>query len=1007
MSLWLKILLILLLAFEWWILINANESNDDFSYGLRVSLNDNFTVATFNKFHTYAIRFLSKMINIECEIRYRYPELNVYSLSALMMKPESDTFSFVQISENTSSHHVILSVVTSNITNCKRKNEPTMLNQIVWTHGHQESILLKADPQEEYAYVFADSFVLSYNLFTKKVIQSFNNTFFDENVETFIPKAVDLTNELAIVTGYSPYQRFDLHLWKIYPIQLRPKMASLCPVSNASSIIDNIIRMGKSDQTPKNRNYGMSVSIDPSGRFTAFGSTLLNIVRIYKISDNKNCARGNVTFGTIRPNIGSNMQDIGFGRSIAWLDDKGTLAVLVYKSTNQTWSESEIYVFKNISTNSNIVDAQPDFILPNNQQTLAPLPKASFLFILAHANNLLILRNDHKYLYVPATEAGNLPTLIDSWKCHACIMRLKPCVSGSYKDAPGVGPCTVCPPGLRNPGYRPSVHCQACNLTTFCPRGASNEVNLNDFLSYNQTFSYPNSPIIDNYDDLLILNFLNIDHTIHCIVASPLFWAALAIVCCFIIWLIMCLVKMRRINVMDTHRKRIKYVLKKFDLFGEGKHWIGGLISFVILFLIMFSCWFAYDYFHSYPIETAKTYRALCKNNQMNTKFSNGLQVPLPAADGTLWKIFEMLNHQNLTMTVYLINTRTLCDNIIVERLRYRGTPQLLKIKGCNLSNIYPVVSFSVDLYTHTENIQVTINGPHFIGAVRLCLYGPQLIEDTLSGIHRLRELDVCNLFYTENQTIGLTTNFNVRLIKVINITEPLKGNDRIIFDGRWAPTTKYVDDLSDELYFEKDGQYLRYASHTTKFILRFKEETYFLENIQSPIIRLQALVFHTLLFFSLLIEIVGILFLMFKLCCSPLLRLFLPSFHDNSFKYDLRMNKIQSNINSENPQFNDNLGSTIMNTSDEKLHCCCCTKNDRKILTRPAGTEQSRSSFTEMMIKNSLPPTTISTTEVVTSPEHANFQRSFEYFDKRLDALQTQIDELNRQISHLRQRPT
>ncbi|CAF4857639.1 unnamed protein product [Rotaria sp. Silwood1] len=448
---------------------------------------------------------------MECEIRYRYHDLNVYSLSALTMKPESDIFSFVQISKNTSPNHVILSVVTSNITSCKRKNEPTMLNQIVWTHDRQESILLKIDPQEEYAYVFASSFVLSYNLFTKKVVQSFNNTFFDENVETFIPKAVDLTNELAIVIGYSSYQRFDIDLWKIYAIQLRPKMASLCPISNASDIIDRIIRMGKSEQTSKNRNYGMSVSINPSGRFTAFGSTLLNLVRIYEISDNKNCARGNVRFGTIRPNIGSNMEDMGFGRSGAWLDDKGTLAVLVYKSRNQTWSESEIYVFKNISTNTNIVDAQPTFILPNNQQTFAPLRKASFLSILAHANNLLILRNDHKYLYVPATEAGNLPTLIDSWKCHACIMRPKPCVSGSYKDAPGISPCTVCPSGLKKPGYHSSVHCQPCSSMSFCPRGASDEVNLNDFFSYNQTFSYPNSPIIDNYDDLLILNFLNID----------------------------------------------------------------------------------------------------------------------------------------------------------------------------------------------------------------------------------------------------------------------------------------------------------------------------------------------------------------------------------------------------------------------------------------------------------------------------------------------------------------
>ena len=149
-----------------------------------------------------------------------------------------------------------------------------MLNEIVWTRGQQESILLKVDPQEEYAYVFADSFVLSYNLLTKKVVELFNNTFFDQDEETFIPKAVDLTNNWAVVTGYSSYRQFDCDVWKIYPVQLRPKMLSVCPVSNASGFIENTNRMGKSCQTYKYRHIVISVSMFFISHFLSFFSYL-------------------------------------------------------------------------------------------------------------------------------------------------------------------------------------------------------------------------------------------------------------------------------------------------------------------------------------------------------------------------------------------------------------------------------------------------------------------------------------------------------------------------------------------------------------------------------------------------------------------------------------------------------------------------------------------------------------------------------------------------------------
>ncbi|CAF3838231.1 unnamed protein product [Rotaria sp. Silwood1] len=290
-----------------------------------------------------------------------------------------------------------------------------MLDETIWTNGHQESILLKIDPQEKYAYVFADSFVLSYDLSTNKVVQTFNNTFFDDNTEKFIPTAVDLTNEWAVVTGYSPSQGFGVDLGKTYPVRLRPEMLSICPISNVSSRFGSLFRLLKSKQIIYNRDHGVSVSIDPSGRLLALGNAALNTMAVFKMSDITNCLPGNVSASEISPRSSTSMHEMGFGRSVAWLDDQGTLAVLVYKSKNQTWSESEIHVFKNVSTYSNIDGDQPDFILPNNQQTFLPLPKTSFLLILAHSKNLLIFRDDRKYLYIPSTDAGSLPTHIEKY----------------------------------------------------------------------------------------------------------------------------------------------------------------------------------------------------------------------------------------------------------------------------------------------------------------------------------------------------------------------------------------------------------------------------------------------------------------------------------------------------------------------------------------------------------------------------------------------------------------
>jgi hypothetical protein len=112
-------------------------------------------------------------------------------------------------------------------------------------------------------------------------------------------------------------------------------------------------------------------------------------------------------------------------------------------------------------------------------------------------------------------------------------------------------------------------------------------------------------------------------------------------------------------------------------------------------------------------------------------------------------------------------------------------------------------------------------------------MYGSARIENQVNILH---ELDACTLFYTENQTIGLSTDFTIYLIKVINVTKPLEIDDDIIYDGRWTPTMT-SDILSDQLFFEQNGQYLRYLSDRTTFTIHnFWKSPIFFKIIQNQL---------------------------------------------------------------------------------------------------------------------------------------------------------------------------
>ncbi|CAF4590496.1 unnamed protein product, partial [Rotaria magnacalcarata] len=106
-------------------------------------------------------------------------------------------------------------------------------------------------------------------------------------------------------------------------------------------------------------------------------------------------------------------------------------------------------------------------------------------------------------------------------------------------------------------------------------------------------------------------------------------------------------------------------------------------------------------------------------------------------------------------------------------------------------------------------------------------------------------------------------------MTKIVNRTAPLSKTNDVILTGRWLPTLT-VNTLADALLFEQQGQYRRYLSNQIVLVVDLTESEFYLENSQEPIARPNEIIFQTVLFSMLCLELFGLLFLIFKLLISP-----------------------------------------------------------------------------------------------------------------------------------------
>ncbi len=102
---------------------------------------------------------------------------------------------------------------------------------------------------------------------------------------------------------------------------------------------------------------------------------------------------------------------------------------------------------------------------------------------------------------------------------------------------------------------------------------------------------------------------------------------------------------------------------------------------------------------------------------------------------------------------------------------------------------------------------------------------------------------------------------------QVVNETEPLFGSDSD-FGGIWYPTFTY----SLTQMFIDANSYITSADLTSMtFTIDISETSYYVKNVQSPIAKEPEIIFHTILFTIVCLEICGLIFVICKLLLIPL----------------------------------------------------------------------------------------------------------------------------------------
>lgn len=503
-------------------------------------------------------------------------------------------------------------------------------------------------------------------------------------------------------------------------------------------------------------------------------------------------------------------------------------------------------------------------IYPNNQQIIPALndlpPPHSILTIVSWEMHMGLVYDVGSALLLSTSPPGYYSIEVNESLSDISLSISVPCIPGTSRNSTSFGPCFLCPPKTKNAGNS-GIECEPCetNVRSVCFRGSLAEIDLIAVSNINEAVSYPDSPELVEFDDVLLNNLLRfMINSPHCLIISPLFWMSLTVLFALMILLIICI--LNQFPQRQAQRQCLKKFFQHIDLITEGEFWLGGLLTMSIIVLIIFTCKFSISFTELYPTASvAQSNEEVnsCSLIRPNVKFQSDLQLLSIARHEE--QIFKMLDEQKITLSVNFLSTGFNCDHVTMKAHTDRKQEILLDDfnRLCNQETGILIVSISLSKKMNT--LQLNLMGPHFIGAIRICLQGHGHREN--NDKYTLKDLHFCQLFYTENETITTNPMIDMKMTKIINRTLGYSTSDDITYSGLWAPTLT-IGTLSDQYIFDENGEYIRYLSDRITVIITMTESEFFVRNTEEPIARSSEIALHTVLLIGKDIEVSLLIYL-------------------------------------------------------------------------------------------------------------------------------------------------
>ena len=878
------------------------------AYGVKLAANDVVIVQARNKDARFVLQFapfVASNLSSPCYVDYMTVGLDDTSFIYSIVVPKEDLndASIVFIGENdgqSTSPYPFVGHMRVN-SSCQK----TYDIQSFSTQVHNEFYVLGIDPTGEVAYGFAGDFAFSYDLHTNNI------TYLQPwPIANFMPHATDVSNaHVAVIAGfYAQTQNTCRSL--VYMLMLN--LSSFTVLDHWEYIPVNSSWQAKTlciDAANFTGKHVMSVSIQSNTSQVLVGVPSMNIVFWFYMS-------ANLTLAAYREN--GNQR--GYGQSLGWSNEYGGPFPVVLGNTYDfpyTWSSSIIYWF----TLNEFVSSDPIMPLFPTIQYPRWIELEAKLISIATANVHVALLDSSGQIYViVSAPTGSYPDTSAALGFNPAFSTPTLCPSGSYKDWVGIYICYLCPLGHMSDSAG-SIECSPYDCTennAFCPLGSiTNDTysDLNTVIS--EQPRYPESPETTNIDDILIMNMFTFGDSSRCLVISPLFWMMIMTFIASLIIILMGVLKFFRqyANVRLT----LKRIFRQADLIREGEVWIGGLASFALLVLLLFSYIFSSAFLNQYPIETASPSTFACDTTIRNAQFETNLQSLATALSDDEQQMFNMLDEQQFILTIDFINTQLTCKDVSISQIIH-ANPKAISF---NCTYDRSMLSLSTALESHILSMTYDFVHAKPIGGFRIRLYGEQKqTSDTLGkSSYLVRELDYNQPFLLNNHTLAYDPSVEIRLTRIINKTQPLDDTNPYEFTALWAP--KSIASISKLfLTFE---EYLYYGLLKTSFSISISEMSYYMMNVQKPITKRAEIIFHNLLFTTVCMELFGLAYLTIKL-------FFLPIFHHIRVFVEKRSNIVHPEPTSEPSEL---FVDTMQKQPSPPTTAAVVTKHNEKIIRR------------------------------------------------------------------------